>query len=151
MHGAGTPGFAKTSSNEQLDVLCLDLHVNGGRGANSGESVSKCRDGCAVSERELTELRRRELGDRLTCWPLRMPGVNDWIVVNHHDTVAGRVDVELYGVGTQLDGALKCGDRVLRMGLMRASMGDQLGGIAAWTCGQAFLSVVALCSMSAKL
>jgi hypothetical protein len=72
-------------------------------------------------------------------------------VVNHHDTVAGRVDVELYGVGTQLDGALKCGDRVLRMGLMRASMGDQLGGIAAWRCGQTFLSVVALCSMSAKL
>jgi hypothetical protein len=80
-----------------------------------------------------------------------MPGVNDWIVVNHHDTVTGRVDVELYGVGTQFDGALKCGDRVLRMGLMRASMGDQLRGIAAWPCGQTFLSVVALCSMSAKL
>jgi len=80
-----------------------------------------------------------------------MPGVNDWIVVNHDDPVAGGVDVELYGVGTQLDGTLKCGDRILRMGLMRASMGDQLGGIAAWTCGQAFLSVVALWSMSAKL
>ena len=119
--------------------------------ANRGERFRKRRNARPVGERELLELRCRELGDGPMRGPLRMPGVDDRIVVNDHNPVAGRVHVELYAVGAELDGALKCGDRVLGMSLVRPSVGDPLGRIAAWTCGQAFLPVVALCSMSAKL
>jgi hypothetical protein len=77
--------------------------------------------------------------------------MNDWIVVNDHNPVASRVHVELYPIGSELDGTLKRGDRVLGMDLVRPPVGDPLGRISAWTCGQLFLRVVAFCSMSAKL
>jgi hypothetical protein len=68
-----------------------------------------------------------------------MPGVHDRIVVNHDNPVAGRVHVDLNAIGRKLDGALKRRDRILRMGLVRAPVGDPLGRIAASTCGQVFL------------
>jgi hypothetical protein len=80
-----------------------------------------------------------------------MPGVDCPIVVHDYYPIASTVNVELNSVGTELDGAGERGQRVLRMGLVRTSVGDPFGGIAAATCGQAFLPVVALCSMSAKL
>lgn len=83
--------------------------------------------------------------------PLRMPGVDDRIVVNYDRPVASRVHIELNAIGSELDRALKRGGRVLGMSLVRPPVGDPLGRIAASTCGQVFLSVVALCSMSAKL
>jgi len=80
-----------------------------------------------------------------------MPGVDYRIVVNDYDPVDSRVDVELDAIGAQFNGALEGRNRILRMGLVRSPVGDALGGIAASTRGQAFLSVVALGSMSAKL
>ncbi|HET6761762.1 MAG TPA: hypothetical protein VFH13_06655 [Gemmatimonadaceae bacterium] len=59
--------------------------------------------------------------------------------------------VELDAICPELDGALERRDRILRVGLMRPTVGDALGWIAALSCGQAFLAVVALYSMSAKL
>jgi hypothetical protein len=70
--------------------------------------------------------------------------------MNHHNPVTGRVDVELNPLGAELDGALESGERVLGMSLVCPSVGDPFWRIAAWAYGQAFLSVVALCSMSAK-
>jgi hypothetical protein len=61
------------------------------------------------------------------------------------------VHVELDAIGSELDGALERRDRILGVGLVRPTVGDALGRIAALSCGQAFLSVVALYSMSAKL
>jgi hypothetical protein len=61
------------------------------------------------------------------------------------------VDVELDAVRTQLDGPLECRERILGMRLVRAAVGDSFGRIATWAYGQAFLGVVALCWMSAKL
>ena len=81
---------------------------------------------------------------------LLVSGVDYRVVMNHYYPVAGRVDVELNSLGTELDGALKRGERVLGVGLVCPSVGDPLGRIAVWAYGQAFLSVVALCSMSAK-
>ena len=52
--------------------------------------------------------------------PLRVPGVDNRIVVNHHDSVAGRVHIELDAVGPELDRPDKSGDRVLRVRLVRA-------------------------------
>jgi hypothetical protein len=80
-----------------------------------------------------------------------MPGVDDRIMMNHDQSVASCVHVELNCVGSELDGALERCDRILRMSLVRAPVGDPLRRITASTCGQAFLSVVALGSMSAKL
>jgi hypothetical protein len=80
-----------------------------------------------------------------------MPRVDDGIVVNHDDPVARRVHVQLDAVGSELDGALERWNGVLGMSLVRPTVGDALGRIAASACGQAFLSVVALYSMSAKL
>ena len=71
-------------------------------------------------------------------------------MVNYHYTVASRVYVELDAFGPELDCALKRGYRILGMSLVCPSVGVPLRRLAAWTCGQAFLSVVALCSMSAK-
>ncbi len=38
---------------------------------------------------------------------LRMPGVDDWIVMNYDLPVASGVHIELDAVGPELDGALK--------------------------------------------
>jgi hypothetical protein len=81
---------------------------------------------------------------------LLVSGVDYRVVMNHHYPIAGRVHVELNAVGPELDGALKRGERVLGMSLVCPSVGDPFWRIAAWAYGQAFLSVVALCSMSAK-
>ena len=83
--------------------------------------------------------------------PLRVSGVNDGIVVNHHDPVTSRVHIELDAIGSQLDRSDERGDGVLGVGLVSAPVRDSLGAIAASAYGQAFLSVVALCWMSAKL
>ncbi len=78
-----------------------------------------------------------------------MSRVDDRIVVYYYNTVTSRVHIELYSVGSELDGALERGQRILGMTLVRAPMRDALGGIAAaW--GQVALWVVAFCSMSAK-
>jgi hypothetical protein len=77
--------------------------------------------------------------------------VNDWIVVDDDDPVPCRVHVQLDPIGSELDGALECGERILGVGLVRPPVGDPLGRVVAWTCGQVFLRVVALCWMSAKL
>jgi hypothetical protein len=61
------------------------------------------------------------------------------------------VYIELYPVRTQLDGTLERGQRVLGMGLVRPPVSDPLGRVVVSAWGQAFLTVVALCSMSAKL
>lgn len=79
-----------------------------------------------------------------------MPGVDDRIVVHYDYAIASRVDVELNAFCAEVDGALKRGDRVLGVGLVRAPVGDPFRWIAAAGWGQGFLSVVALCSMSAK-
>lgn len=84
-------------------------------------------------------------------WPLRMPRVDDRIVVNDDDPVASRVHVELDPVRPELDRSLEARYRILGMSLVRPAVRDPLGRIAALTSGQAFLSVVALYSMSAKL
>jgi hypothetical protein len=41
---------------------------------------------------------------------LRVPGVNDGIVVNNDNPVPRRVHVQLYSIGSKLDGALECGE-----------------------------------------
>ena len=80
-----------------------------------------------------------------------MSGVNDGIVMNDDNPVARRVHVQLYSVGPELDGALERGKGVLGMSLMRPPVRDPLGRVVASTWPQAFLPVVVLCSMSAKL
>lgn len=79
-----------------------------------------------------------------------MSGVDYGVVMNHHYSVTRRMHIELDAVGAELNGALKRGERVLGMSLVCPSVGDPFWRIAAWAYGQAFLSVVALCSMSAK-
>jgi len=51
--------------------------------------------------------------------------------VNDHNPVASRVHVELYPIGSELDGMLKRGDRVLGMGLVGPPVGDPLGRFSA--------------------
>jgi hypothetical protein len=72
-------------------------------------------------------------------------------MVDHHYSVACRVDVELDSGRPELDSALEGGDRVLGMDLVRSAMGDGFWWLTAGACGQAFLSVVAFWAMSAKL
>jgi hypothetical protein len=93
----------------------------------------------------------RQLGDRFSRGSLRVPCVHNGIVVNDDDAVQRRVHIELYTVRAQLDGTLECGKGILWMGLVRAPVSDPLGRVVASTCRQAFLRVVALCSMNAKL
>lgn len=76
-----------------------------------------------------------------------MPGVDYGVVVNDDNTVVGRVHVELDGIGSQLNGSLEGGERVLGMRLVRSPVGDSLRRIPVSTWGQAFLAVVALCWM----
>lgn len=76
---------------------------------------------------------------------LWMPGVDDRIVVNDNHPVSGRVHIQLDAIGSELDGADECGNRVLWIGLVRAPVGDSLWGFAASECVQSSLSVVALC------
>ena len=78
-----------------------------------------------------------------------MPGVDHRIVVNYDYAIASRVDIQLNAFCTELHGTLKRSDRVLRVTPVRAAVRNAFGRLAVG-CGQAFLSVVALCSMSAK-
>jgi hypothetical protein len=66
------------------------------------------------------------------------------IVVNDDNPVTRRVHIQLNSIGTKLDGALKGRERVLGMGLVRATVSDALRRVQAATCSQAFLQVVAL-------
>ena len=104
----------------------------------------------SVSQPESLEVYRLEFRDRTVSGALGMSGVDDRIVVNDYHAVTCRMHIELDSVGSELDCALERGDRILGMTLVGASVGDALRWVAAAACGQAFLSVVAFCSMSAK-
>jgi hypothetical protein len=80
-----------------------------------------------------------------------VPGVDHRIVVDDDNSVVRRVHIELDGVGAELDGALEGGERVLGMRLVRSPVGYPFGRVSAPAKGQAFLGVVGLCWMSAKL
>ena len=144
VHCARSFGFAYAARDQWLDVARLDLDVHDGPVADDIERLGEGRNARAVGERKFLELRCRQFGDRLPRGLLRMPGVNDGIVVNDDNPVPRRVHIQLYAIGSQLDGALECGERVLGMGLVRTPVGDPLGGVVASTCGQVFLQVVAL-------
>ena len=150
VYRAGRSRLSNAASDKCFDVGGFDLDINDDSVSNRGERFRKRRNPRPVSEGKLFELRRRELNDGSMRGTLWMSGVDDRVVVNHHYAVAGRVHVELNALGAELDGALERGYRILGMSLVCPSVGDPLGQIAAWTYGQAFLSVVALCSMSAK-
>ena len=68
--------------------------------------------------------------------PLWMPRVDNRIMVDDHDAVASCVHIELDAIGSELDRADKRRDRVLGMGLVRAPVGNSLGGIASAAYGQ---------------
>jgi hypothetical protein len=55
-----------------------------------------------------------------------MSGVDHRIVVNDHHAVARRVHIELNALGTELDRALKRGQRILGVSLVCAPVGDSL-------------------------
>ena len=74
-----------------------------------------------------------------------MPGVDHRVVVNHDNTVPGRVHIELDAVGAQLDRALERSERVFRVRLVSAAVRNSFGRSTPSACGQGVLGVVALC------
>ena len=144
VHRASCSRFADAARNQQLDVPRLDLDIDNDPVADDIERLGERGNARTVGKRELLELRCRQLGDRLARRSLGVPGVNDWIVVNHDNPVTGRVHVQLYSIGSELDGAIEGSERVLGMGLVRAPVSDALRRVQAATCSQAFLQVVAL-------
>ena len=147
--GAGCFRFANAAGDEGLDVGRLDLDVHCRPRSDRGEHLSEGGNLRPVSQRESLELLHCETSDHAVSGTLRMSGVDDRIVVHYDYPVACRVHIELDSIGSELDGPLERGDRILGMALVRPAVGDALRGITA-ACGQAFLSVVAFCSMSAK-
>jgi hypothetical protein len=133
VHSAARFGFANAASYQRLDVPRLDLHVDRRPFPYDLERFNKSWNARPVGQGELAELLFRQLCDCLLRGPLRMPGMDDRIVMNHDDPVASRVDIELDGVGSELDGALERSDRILRMRLVSPTMRDQLGRITAST------------------
>jgi len=150
MNGTSRLRLSNAASDKHLDVRRFDLDVHDGSTSDRGERFRKGGNTGPIGEGELLEVQRRELSDGLLRRSLLVSGVDYRVVMNNDYPVAGRVDVELNAFRTELDGALERGERVLGMSLVCSSVGDPLWRIAARTYGQAFLSVVALCSMSAK-
>jgi hypothetical protein len=109
VYSAGCLRFADAARDEQLDVPGLDLDINDCSVAHDIERFGERWNARPVSKRELFEVCCRQLGDRLSGGSLRVPCVHNGIVVNDDDPVQCRVDVELYPVRAQLDGALECG------------------------------------------
>jgi hypothetical protein len=72
-----------------------------------------------------------------------MRGWNDGVMVNHDNPIERRVHVQLNTIGSELDRAVECGERVLGMALVRPTVGDPLRRAEAWTRGQVFLLLVA--------
>ena len=151
MHGARRSGLADAARDQHLDVARLNLDVDSNPVANDIERLREGWNARPVCKRELFQLRCRQLGDRVSPRLLWMPGVNNGIVVHDDNPVACGVHVQLYSIGSELDGTLERGERVLGMRLVGSPVSDPLGRVVASTCGQAFLRVVALCLMSAKL
>lgn len=73
------------------------------------------------------------------------------IVVDHHYPIARGVDIELYGVGPQLQRFHERGNRVFGKQIVCSPVRDALGNSGAGSLGQAGLMVVALETMNAKL
>ena len=77
--------------------------------------------------------------------------VYDGIVMNDHKPIIGGMDIQLDGVGAELDGAQECRDGVFREGLVRSPVGDFFGRGSSVRRVQTFSRVVALGTMTAKL
>ncbi len=151
MHGARRLRFADAACDQRLDVARFDFDVDNGPIADEIERLREGWNARSIRQWELLELRGRELDYGLLFGLKWVPGVNHRIVVNDDNSVVRGVDIQLYAIGAELDRPCECSDRVLGMSLVRAPVSDSLRGVVAFTDGQAFLSVVALCSMSAKL
>lgn len=144
MNRAGGFRLADATGDQRLDAPRLDLDVDDCPVSNDLERFVERRNASTVSEREPLEVGGRQVDDRPMRWPLRMPGVHHRIVVDDNKPVMCSVDVELYAIGAELDGALERRKRVLWMGLVCPAVSDALRRIQTASCSQASLQVVAL-------
>ena len=144
VHRAICSGFADAAGDQRFDAARLDLDVDHRPVGDERERFGQRRNPCAVGERKLLEPRRRELGDGFVGGTLGVSGVYDRIVMNDDNPITGRVHVQLYSVGPELDGALEGRKRVLGMALVRTPVSDAFGRVLPSTCSQVFLQVVAL-------
>ena len=140
--------LANKPGDERLDAWRLDLDVDHGVSPNGIEHCAQCRNRDALPQGVLAELVGPEVSD--AAWAVA-GRVQYRIVVDDDNPVGGRMDVELDGVRTQLDRAEESGNGVLRQRLVRAAVGDFLGRGTPGRRVQAFLRVVVLGTMTAKL
>jgi len=77
--------------------------------------------------------------------------VYDRIVMNDDKPIIRGMDIQLDGVGAELDGAQECRDGVFRDGLVRSPVGDSFGRGSPVRRVHAFSRVLALGTVTAKL
>ena len=140
--------LAKDAHDERLNAPRFDLDVNHRVGSDCVEDGGEGGNLNALVEPKIPELCVRQLGDGAR---RQIGSIYSRIVVNDDSAVAGAVDVQLDRLSTELDSAQKRRDRVLGQGLMRSPVGDLFRRGAPPRCVQAFLRVVTLGTMSAKL
>jgi hypothetical protein len=137
VNGAVGGRFANAANHERLDVLSLDLDVNPRALTNRVEHIIEGRDSNAVREDDLSQLGRREIGDRRARQPMEASDCR--VVVYHHHTVARGMNIQLYRISAQLQCLLERGDRVLGKTVMRAPVRYALGDLEHGALGQAGL------------
>ena len=140
--------LANDAHDERLNARRFDLDVNHRVGPDCVEHGGEGRNLNALAESKISELCERQLGDGAR---RQIGGIYNRIVVNDDSTVAGAMDIQLDRLRSQLNRAQECRDGVLGQGLMRSPVGDFFRRSAPTRCVQAFLRVVALGTMSAKL
>ena len=98
--------FPNDRNDRCLDSLCLDLDEYHSVIGRLGQQLSQGRDG-AVSDRYLTQGRKRGVCDYDSRAGFTVPRVRRCIVVYYDRAVGGPVDVELYRVGAGIKSAQK--------------------------------------------
>ena len=148
VYGAVGSGFSDAPDNQGLDILRLDLHVYHCSIANRVENRVQSRDLDSLGQWKASEIGHRELGDSRGA---RAGRVYYRVVVDDDRTVFCAVDVQLDRVGAQVDRPKEGRNRVLGKRLVCTPVRDPLRHTVLASRRQAFLGVVTLGTMSAKL
>ena len=148
MYSAVDSRFPNAPDNERLDALGLDLHVYHRSIANRLENCVEGRDLDSLGQWKALEIGRSELGNSRGACARR---VYNRVVVDYDYSVLCAVHVQLDCVGSQVDRAKKGRNRILGKRLVCPPVRDPLRRLVPARRGQAFLGVVALDTMSAKL
>ena len=125
MDGAIRARLADAANHQWLDVGFLDLDENGGAISYRMQHFGERWNEDPVCQREPTQLVDGKVAQSGFSSIAQVTGLDNRVVVYNDGAVTCRVDVQLDSLGTELDSADECRDRVLWESVVRTPMGNR--------------------------